>query len=139
MEGEIPDMKKQLADLAPRASAGGEGGGGGDGAGDGNELPASAEEVKNKDFSEAKKRIPKLLLAKGLARGRLPSCFSQGWRRQRQEEEEEEEEEEETRRKRRKRREEEEDGAASEMRREEVKIARERERERERRERGGRD
>ena len=36
MEGEIADLKKQLADLAPRASAGGEGGGGGDGAGDGN-------------------------------------------------------------------------------------------------------
>ena len=56
MEGEIADLKKQLADLAPRASAGGEGGGGGDGAGDGNELPASAEEVKNKDFSEAKNK-----------------------------------------------------------------------------------
>ena len=63
--------------------------------------------------------MPKLLLARGLARGRLPSCFSQGWRRQRQEEEEEEE-----------------DGAAAEMRREEVEIARERERERER---GGRE
>ena len=53
MEGEIADLKKQLADLAPRASAGGEGGGGGDGAGDGNELPASAEEVKNKGAETA--------------------------------------------------------------------------------------
>jgi hypothetical protein len=42
--------------------------------------------------------VPKLLLARGLARGRLPSCFSQGWRRQRQEEEEDQEEEEEDRR-----------------------------------------
>ena len=69
MEGEIADLKKQLADLAPRASAGGEGGGGGDGAGDGNELPASAEEVKNKGVSEAKNKGAETAAREGAGKG----------------------------------------------------------------------